>query len=93
MAVNILLIDFLRRLHDGKLPNPSQIKVTHRKKNIVSAMKDISQCVNNTPAICKKSYANRDLMEMYISHPAKFEKEFFNNLTARANFIIFLKKT
>lgn len=90
---NTLLIDYLKKLHGKNLPNPTKIKITHRKKNIVSAMKEISQCVNNTPAICKKNYANNDLIEMYIQHPKKFEKEIMlNNTTSRVIFINFLKK-
>ncbi len=89
---NVLLIDYLKRHHEGKLPNPSELKVSHRKQNIVNAMKEISNCVNNTPAICKKSYANGDLIEMYIQHPKKFEKEILTDASSRLIFINFLKK-
>jgi DNA topoisomerase I len=89
---NTLLLDFLKKAHVGIIPNPSDEKITTRKKNIVNAMKEISNCVNNTPAICKKSYANEDIINMYINNPKKYEKEFFNSNTARVNFINFLKK-
>ena len=84
---NTLLIDFLRNRGSafGLKPNV-------RKKNIVAAMKEISQCVNNTPAICKKSYANSDLIEMYIENPIKWDKAMpIGKTTSRELFIRFLE--
>jgi DNA topoisomerase-1 len=89
---NVLLIEYLKRHHSGTLPGPAELKISHRKKNIVNAMKEISNCVNNTPAICKKSYANNDLIELYIHHPKKFEKEVLSDASSRVIFINFLKK-
>jgi len=83
---NTLLIDYLK-----KYP-PTKESLNSRKKIIVQAMKEISGCVNNTPAICKKNYASNDLIEMYIQNPKNYEKEFSNNNVSRVNFINFLKK-
>ncbi len=89
---NTLLIEYIRRHHSGNLPLPSKVTETARKKIVIAAMKEISKCVNNTAAICRKSYANTDLIEMYLKHPAKFEKQFFSGLTEQAAFIQFLQK-
>lgn len=90
---NTLLLDFIVRNHTKNGTRPTQTKLSQRKKVIVEAMKEISQCVNNTPAICRKSYANQDLINMYIDHPKKYERllmgENVNN--SRTNFIKFLK--
>ncbi len=83
---NTLLVDYLK--NRGKA---NSLTKTERKKNLVAAMKEISQCVNNTPAICKKSYANADLMEMYIENPIQFDKRMANGATSREIFINFLE--
>lgn len=82
---NTLLIDFLKNRDRANLLTKNE-----RKKNIVAAMKEISQCVNNTPAICKKSYANADLIEMYIENPVRFDK-FMSSKNSRELFIDFLE--
>lgn len=55
-------------------------------------MKEISKCVNNTPAICRKSYANAELINMYVNSPRKFYKLFNSSLSSRELFILFLEK-
>jgi DNA topoisomerase I len=82
---NTMLIDFLKTKGD-----PTKLTLTQRKKNIVEAMTVISQMVNNTPAICRKSYANANLIEMYIENPMTFRKKFFLKQTSRQLFIDYL---
>ena len=88
-STNTLLIDFLRNRE-----KPSELKESQRKKNIREAMREISKTINNTEAICKKSYANEFLMSMYVEHPTQFARMFFgkSKKTARELFIDFLKK-
>lgn len=88
---NTLLLEFLHQASHISGHSPTQMTINQRKKIIVQSMKQISQCVNNTPAICKKSYANNDLIDMYIEQPQKYKKLFFNNNTSRVNFMNFLK--
>ncbi len=88
---NVLLIEFLNNAHRDPLPKPTQVLESHRKKNIVNAMKEISEKVNNTPAICKKSYANDELIDIYINHPKKFERDLMNGSDYESLFIKFLK--
>lgn len=83
---NTLLIDYLRNRGKAVVLSMSQ-----RKKNIVDAMKEISKCVNNTPAICKKSYINMELIETYIDDPVRFDRIIpLGKVTARELFIKFL---
>lgn len=84
---NTLLIDFLRNRGAAFSSSPAI-----RKKNIVAAMKEISKCVNNTPAICKKSYSNADLMDMYLSNPIKWDRAMpIGQVSSRELFIKFLE--
>ncbi len=83
---NTLLIDYLRNRGKAVVLSASQ-----RKKNIVEAMKEISKCVNNTPAICKKSYVNQELIDLYIDDPVKFDRLIpLGKATARELFVRFL---
>jgi DNA topoisomerase IB len=52
--------------------NPSSLTEAQRKKRVVEAIKCVSDSVNNTPSICKKSYLNPQLLELYIEHPRKY---------------------
>ena len=83
--VNDLLIDLLKDV------DPTTLSLTQRKKKIVELLKDVSCAVNNTPAICKKSYVNPDLIKMYIEQPRKYKKELINEKSSRVNFIHFLE--
>lgn len=84
---NTMFIDYVRDLGD-----PSKMTLAVRKKNVVSAMKVISDAVNNTPAICRKSYANQELLKMYIESPTAWKKNMMANKTSRQLFIDFLMK-
>lgn len=84
--VNDKLIDTL------KSTNPEKMTLTQRKKAIVEAIKDVSCAINNTPAICKKSYINNDIINLYLDHPKKYHKQLIDNdFSSRVNFIKFLE--
>ena len=84
---NTMLIDFLKNREKAQTLSPNM-----RKKNIVEAMKEISKCVNNTPAICKKSYINGDLITLYLEQPRKFDMLIHKNpKTSREVFVEFLE--
>jgi DNA topoisomerase-1 len=88
---NILLIDFMKMEHSKQDVSPEQLPLTKRKKILVSAMKEISQQINNTAAICKKAYISPDLIKLYIDHPRKFKTLFLKDGSSRLAFINFLK--
>jgi DNA topoisomerase-1 len=86
---NILLI---HRLKNGEGKN-----VKERKKTAINALKEVSAIVHNTPAICKKDYADPELIKLYLEHPKKFDG-YFNapdedNGMYHTSFINWLKKT
>lgn len=88
---NVMFIDFMRdedSKHDVDLDKMSQAK---RKKIVVTAMKTISAEINNTPAICKKSYMSPELIKLYVEQPKKFKSMFFKEGQARLAFIKFLE--
>lgn len=86
--VNDKLIDILKSTEPGKK------SLSQRKKIIVEAIKDVSCSINNTPAICKKSYLNQNLINLFIEQPKKYQKLLIdNNFTSRVNFIKFLEAT
>ena len=64
-----------------------------RKKTVIQSLKEVSEIVHNTPAICKKDYADPDLIKEYIEHPTRFDRDFNNNDSKENNFMKWLKKT
>ncbi len=70
---------------------PDKMTITQRKKKIIELIKDVSCSINNTPAICKKSYLNADLIKLYIEHPKKYTKQLINENSPHINFVRFLE--
>lgn len=88
---NVMFIEFMRKEHSSQDAAPDQLPLTKRKKTLVAAMKEVSQEINNTPAICKKAYMSPDLIGMYLEHPRKFKTMFLKSGSARVAFVNFLK--
>lgn len=82
-SVNIMLIDKLKQY------NPSTMTEAQRKKKITEIIKDVSCSINNSPAICKKSYLNPELIDLFIKHPIKY-KTIINN-THNSSMLAFIK--
>lgn len=78
---NIFLITKLRELGKPK-DTPSK-----RKKDVNKIIKEISEIVHNTLAICRKEYIHPDILKMYIESPQKFKKLFAGKLSPRESFI------
>lgn len=83
---NIFLIIHLRGLRDA-----SKLSLNARKKNIVKAMKIISEKIHNTPAVLKKNYTQGGIVNLYINEPEKFKRYFINEKTPRIAFSDYLK--
>ena len=83
-TTNIMLIN---RMKDA---NPRQLPAAKRKKHVIQVLKEVSCVVHNTPAICKKDYSDVDIIDLYITHPQKWNVA-FGNSSARIGFINFLK--
>lgn len=66
-AVNDMFINIM------KSTKPSSMTLNQRKKKITEIIKDLSETINNTPAICKKAYLLPELIALYIDHPRKYE--------------------
>lgn len=47
----------------------NQIKKTHIKKNMVQAMKNVANYLNNTPAVCRKEYCSPLIVNYYMETP------------------------
>jgi DNA topoisomerase-1 len=88
---NVMFVEFMRKEHSSQDVAPDQLPLTKRKKALVAAMKEVSQEINNTPAICKKAYMSPDLIALYLDHPRKFKTMFLKEGSARQAFINFLK--
>lgn len=82
-STNVLLIDRM------KLKNPKNLSLPQRKKAVVQFMKEVSNLVHNTPCICKKDYANPDVVKMYLEKPRKWNNT-FDKPSSRAGFTSFL---
>jgi len=84
---NIFLIEKLRAYGEAKLKE-SEAK---RKKTTNAAIKEISELVHNTLAICRKEYVHPEILKMYLKNPRKFKRIFMSGLSSRTAFIKFLK--
>lgn len=72
---------------------PLKLLEQQRKKLVNSVIKDLSCDIQNTAAICKKSYLNPELLKLYIEHPKKYTDTMIKgNSNAYIKFIEFLKK-
>ena len=40
--------------------------VTQAKRNIAQAIKEVSQCIRNTPAVCRKAYIHPEILNAYL---------------------------
>lgn len=86
---NTLLIEFLRNKTQSK--PATEFTAQERGKHITEAMKDISEEINNTPAILKKNYASRELIELYVQEPEAFDHLVRNDQSPHEVFVGFLK--
>ena len=59
-------------------PDEQLIKKTHIKKNMVEAMKRVSNYLNNTPAVCKKEYCSPDIVNYYMEDPMGLKRKIAN---------------
>ena len=84
---NILFIEYMRNDED-----PIKLSLAKRKKTVISAMKVISNQINNTPTICKQEYLHIDLLMLYLDNPKKFKKYFFKCDDASKCFIHYLEE-
>jgi DNA topoisomerase-1 len=73
--------------------DPVEMTAAARKRKIRELVEVVADAINNTPAICKKSYINKELLDLYIANPKKFKKMMINDSSGRVNFIKFLEKT
>lgn len=88
-AVNEKFIEITR---DSTISLPTTMTEAQRKKQVVSMIKDLSCSINNTPSICKKSYLDPKLIELYIQQPKKYTTNIIkNNYSPSVNFIKFLE--
>lgn len=56
-------------------PDENSIKKTHIKKNMVHAMKQVAEHLNNTPAVCKKEYCSPYIVNYYMEEPVGLKKK------------------
>ncbi len=61
-----------------KMKEPLSDKVTARKKQMKEIVEQVAAKLHHTVAICKKSYLDTNLFEMFVDKPDKFTKMFLN---------------
>jgi DNA topoisomerase-1 len=95
---NILLINKLREAsaEEMKMGTDAKSKKKNaniRKKIVNVAVKEISDIVHNTPAICKKDYIDSDIFQLFIDRPVSYRANFISpGNNSRIIFINWLKK-
>jgi DNA topoisomerase-1 len=87
-AVNTLFIDIMKNV------KPATMNITQRKKHVKEVMDELSCSINNTSTICKKSYLNAELLDLFIEHPQKYEKDInkHKDISSVLLFIQFLER-
>lgn len=88
---NVLFVEYARNVHSSNDLAPNKISEAKRKKFLVEGMREVSNSINNTAAICKSSYMSPEVIDLYLKHPLKFKSLFLNKLSPRTAFINFLK--
>lgn len=87
-TTNVLFIDLMQ--HTA----PHTLSEAQRKKKIKEVLEVLACSINNSPAICKKSYLSTDLLNLYIQHGRKYETDINKSTgSAEQKFIIFLENT
>jgi DNA topoisomerase-1 len=85
--VNVMFIDFMKGIRNLNDVNT----VTKRKKVAKVALEHVSTHINNTPAICKKSYLMPDVYTIFTEQPRKYKKLFLGGTSSRVMFQNFLR--
>jgi DNA topoisomerase-1 len=87
-AVNTLFIDIMKNV------KPTKMNITQRKKQVKEVMDELSCSINNTSTICKKSYLNAELLNLFIDSPQKYENDInkHKDVTSVMLFIQFLER-
>lgn len=76
-----------------KLDEPLDDKITIRKKQLKEVVEQVAHKLHHSAAICKKSYLDTDLFEMFVDKPAKFTKMFLKkNLPSHKLLIEYFQK-
>lgn len=82
---NVMLIKLLQT-------DPNTLTPPARKREVVKALKTVSAVVHNTPTICRKDYADPDLINLYLAKPRSYKKWFITpQASERVRFINFLR--
>jgi len=58
-----------------KIPiTTSDITTSQVNKNVVQAIKNVAELLNNTPAVCRKEYCYKGIVDDYIAGPSIFKR-------------------
>lgn len=66
---NVYLLRELDRISIASEPTKTQIK-----KNVTQAVKNVAEQLNNTPAICRKEYCSKTIIDNYLDGPVVFKQ-------------------
>lgn len=69
-------LEFVKKSRE--LNEPIADKITHRKKQLKHIVEQVAEKLHHSVAICKKSYLDSSLFEMFVDKPDKFTKMFLN---------------
>lgn len=71
---------------------PTKLTEQQRRKMVTAIIKDLACQINNTATVCKKSYVNPELIQLYIEHPKKYTDTMIKTTgTSYIKFIRFLE--
>ena len=57
-----------------RIPLVNNLTKTQIKKNVTKAVKNVAEKLNNTPAICRKEYCSKAIINDYLNDPALFKQ-------------------
>ena len=71
---------------------PISLQITKRKKQLKEIITKVATKLHHTPAICKKSYLDKGIWEMFTDEPDKFKTQFMNNKPVKDLLVKYFEK-
>jgi len=68
-------VQLVKELYEMPLPHKKvDLSDSKAKKIVVSALKEVAHKLNNTPAVCRKEYCSKAIIDKYMEDPYAFKK-------------------
>ena len=83
-------LEFIKNIRS--MGEPISLQKTKRKKQLKAIIEKVAKKLHHTVAICKKSYLDKGIWEMFTDKPDNFKKIFMNNKDPKDVLIKYFEK-